>query len=634
VFPRLLADERPLYGAVLDGYWEDVGTLDAYIRAHKDVLDGRVAIDIGGFEISDGVFVGEGAEIHPDARIDGPAIVGEYCRIEGNARLAEYSVLGVNVRVRAGADLQRTVVHDNTYIGENVRLRGTTVGRACDLRNGVRSEEGVVLGDECFVGEQAVLGTGVKVYPFKTVETGAIINSSIVWESRGSRSLFGRLGVAGLANVDVTPELATRVAMAFGTTLKKDATVVTSRDSSRSARMLKRAMMAGLNAAGVNVRDLEVASVPVTRFTVARPDADAGITIRLLEDDPQSVVIRFFDTKGADITEDAQRKIERLFTREDFRRVFPGEIGDIEFPPRHLEHYSVALEAAVDVDRINAHGFKVVVDYSYGAASFVMPNVLSKLGADVLAVNPFASTAGVMTWDRDEHATSVARLVRASGAALGAVIHPDGEHLTLVDDSGHVLTDGEALLAFVYLVTSHLAEGAVALPLSATAHADDIARANGVEVRRTKLSNAALMHAATSREVHFAADSDGGFIVADFLPAFDAAAAMVKMLELLALEDATLSKVVGSLPAVHIERETVVTPWEQKGAVMRTLVELSKDRDVDLVDGVKVHHDGGWALALPDPEEPVTHVWAEADSTAAARRLAQEYARRIRQLLR
>ncbi len=628
VFPRLLADEKPLYGAVLEGYWEDVGTLDAYIRAHKDVLDGRVTIDVPGFEISEGVFVGEGAEIHPDARIDGPAIVGEYSRIEGNARLAEYSVLGVNVRVRAGADLQRTVIHDNTYIGENVRLRGTTVGRACDLRNGVRSEEGVVLGDECFVGEQAVLGSGVKVYPFKTVETGAIINSSIVWESRGSRSLFGRLGVAGLANVDVTPELAARVAMAFGTTLKKDAAVVTSRDSSRSARMLKRAMMAGLNAAGINVRDLEVASVPVTRFAVARPEADAGITIRLLEDDPQSVVIRFFDTKGADITEDAQRKIERLFTREDFRRVFPGEIGDIEFPPRHLEHYSVALEAAVDVDRINAYGFKVVVDYSFGAASFVMPNVLSKLGADVLAVNPFASTAGVMSWDRDEHATSVARLVRASGASLGAVIHPDGEHLTLVDDSGHVLTDDEALLAFVHLITSHLRDGAVAVPLSATGHVDDLAAANGIEVRRTKLSNAALMHAATSRDVHFAAGSDGGFIVADFLPAFDAAAAMVKMLELLALEDTTLSKVVGALPVVHIERETVVTPWEQKGTVMRTLVELSKDREVDLVDGVKVHHEGGWALALPDPEEPVTHIWAEGESAAAARRLAQEYARR------
>jgi mannose-1-phosphate guanylyltransferase/phosphomannomutase len=106
------------------------------------------------------------------------------------------------------------------------------------------------------------------------------------------------------------------------------------------------------------------------------------------------------------------------------------------------------------------------------------------------------------------------------------------------------------------------------------------------------------------------------------------------MLELLATEETSLSKVVATVPAVHIVRETVVTPWEQKGTVMRTLVELSKDREVELVDGVKVHHDGGWALALPDPEEPVTHVWAEAATTADARRLAQEYARRIRQLLR
>ena len=132
----------------------------------------------------------------------------------------------------------------------------------------------------------------------------------------------------------------------------------------------------------------------------------------------------------------------------------------------------------------------------------------------------------------------------------------------------------------------------------------------------------------------FAASSEGGFILPSFLPAFDAAAAMVKMLELLALDGVTLSKVVSGLPAVHIVHETVVTPWEQKGTVMRSLVELSKDREVDLVDGVKVRHDNGWALALPDPEEPVTHIWAEGDSDGDARRLAQEYARRIRQLLR
>src|SRR3546814_10342795 len=185
-----------------------------------------------------GVHIGEGAEIHPDAIVEGPAILGENCRIEAGVRLGPYTVLGTNVRVRANADLERVVVHDNSYLGEGVRLRGATIGRSCDLRGGVRAEEGVVLGDECFVGEQAVLAAGVKVYPFKTVEAGAVINSSIVWESRGSRSLFGRVGVAGLANVDITPELATRVAMAYATSLKKNATVVTSRDSRRSARRL------------------------------------------------------------------------------------------------------------------------------------------------------------------------------------------------------------------------------------------------------------------------------------------------------------------------------------------------------------------------------------------------------------
>ena len=79
---------------------------------------------------------------------------------------------------------------------------------------------------------------------------------------------------------------------------------------------------------------------------------------------------------------------------------------------------------------------------------------------------------------------------------------------------------------------------------------------------------------------------------------------------------------------------TAVVTWERKGAVMRTTMERVKDREVILVDGVKVLHSEGWALVLPDPEEPVTHVWAESDSDSDARRLAQEYARRIRQLLR
>ena len=95
----------------------------------------------------------------------------------------------------------------------------------------------------------------------------------------------------------------------------------------------------------------------------------------------------------------------------------------------------------------------------------------------------------------------------------------------------------------------------------------------------------------------------------------------------------SLSEVFDTLPKVHQVHDTVVTPWDQKGMVMRTLMEMA-GRDVDLVDGVKMRYNDGWMLALPDPEEPITHLWAESTTEAEARRLVQEYARRIRQLVR
>src|SRR6202035_3871801 len=105
--------------------------------------------------------------------------------------------------------------------------------------------------------------------------------------------------------------------------------------------------------------------------------------------DPDSVELRFFDSDGRDIDAGAQRKIERLLHREDYRRAFAGDIGDIVFPPRSLEFYTAALERSIDVPRLSERAFKVVLDYSYGAASIVMPSVLGKLGTEVLAVNPY-----------------------------------------------------------------------------------------------------------------------------------------------------------------------------------------------------------------------------------------------------
>ncbi len=632
VFPAVLEQGGKLYGHVVEGYWEDVGTLEAYRTAHEDILDGRVQVEIPGFEVRERVWLGENVDISPDVLIEAPVLIGDNCRIESGAMLRPYTVLGADVVVKGDAHLERVVVHDHAYIGPSTRIRGAVLGRASDIRDGARIEEGVVIGDECFIGAQAVINPSVKIYPAKSVDPGALVTSSIVWETRGARTLFGRRGVRGLANVDITSEVMVRLAMAYGTALKKGSVVCTSRDTSRSARALKRAFIAGLNLSGVHVMDLELATVPVTRFQVRSERAQGGTSVRLAPDDPDSVEIRFFDEKGADIDEGTQRKIERLLYREDFRRAFAGDIGDIGFPPRAIEYYTAALERSVDASRLGRRGFKVVLDYSSGAASFVMPNVLPKIGASVLGVNPYAATAPGD--DLETRLKTIGDLVRTSGSDLGFVFDADGERATIVDDQGTALTAEQALLVLVRLVSEVRPGACIALPVAVSSAAKVIAEAAGATIVWTKLSAAHLMEVAGSGDVDFAASQEGGFIWPSFLPAYDAAATLVHLLDLLAAVNRPLSALVAEVPEPHVAHEAVPTPWERKGAVMRGVMERNKGEEVVLVDGVKIIYPDGWALVLPDPESPITHVWAEGETDADARRLVAIHAGQVAELTR
>ena len=111
--------------------------------------------------------------------------------------------------------------------------------------------------------------------------------------------------------------------------------------------------------------------------------------------------------------------------------------------------------------------------------------------------------------------------------------------------------------------------------------------------------------------VDFAAGQEGGYIFPHFLPAYDAVAALAHTFALLAATGTTLSSVVAGLPQVFTAHEAVVTPWDKKGLVMRSVMELNNDKPTTLVDGVKVLHPDGWCLVVPDPEEALTNVWAE-----------------------
>jgi mannose-1-phosphate guanylyltransferase/phosphomannomutase len=629
VFPTLLEMGAPIFGYVADAYWEDVGTLESLIKVQADVLNRQVDVDLEGFELMPGVWVCEGAEVDPDAILKGPLYIGDYAKVEAGAELREYTVLGSNVVVKSGAFLHRAVVHDNVFIGPQVSLRGCIIGKNTDIMRAARIEEGAIIGDECVVEEEAYISAGVKVYPFKTIEAGALVNTSVIWESRGQRNLFGPRGVSGLVNVEITPELAVRLASAYATTLKKGDVVTTSRDVSRAARALKRAVISALTASAINVRDLEAAPAPVTRFEIAHSDAAGGIMIRTTPADAQSVDIVFLDERGADLSQAAQRKLERVFSRQEFRRAFPGEIADLTNPSRTLEDYSQEVLRCIDTTGVLDAGLKVVIDTAGGTSALVLPTLLGRIGIDVLTVNNRLDESSP-TETIAEHMRALERLgelVASSRAAFGVRFDPVGERIALVDERGVIVHDDRALLVLMDLVAAERHTGSIALPITTTRIAEDVARFHHVTARWAPTSPDELTKAAGAPDVIFAGDGKGGFLIPEFNTAIDGIAAFVRLVGLVARTKLTLSQIDARIPQAHVLRRSVPTPWAAKGSVMRAAVQAAGTRDIDTTDGVRVvEPDGRWVLVLPDPAEATTHLWAEGPDADSANELLEEWA--------
>jgi len=576
--------------------------------------------------------VGEGAEVDPAARLVGPLYIGDFAKVEAGAELRAYSVLGTNVVMRSGAFCERSVVHDNVFIGPHANLRGCVVGKNTDIKRAARLEEGSVVGDECVVEEEAILAAGVKVYPFKTIEAGAVLHTSVIWESRGLRRLFGPRGVSGIVNVDITPDLVVRLASAYATTLPKGATVTLSRDHSRAARALTRAAVSALNASAINCRDLEATPPSVTRLEVGREGGAGGMLLRTSPGVPDSVDIQLLDEHGADLSGPAARRLEQIFQRQDFRRAFPGEIGDLTYPPRAVESYVDELIHRIGTTGVQEAGLRVVVDAAGGITATVLPMLLGRLPVEALVVNNHLDDA-LPTETASMRVAGLARLgglVASSKAAFGVRFDPVGERLALVDDTGVAIEDGRALLVALDLVAAERRGGKVALPVTTTRVAEDVCRFHGVEVVWTVTAPGGLARASELENLVFAGDGRGGFVVPELGDSIDAFAAFVRLAGLVARAQLTLSQIDARIPRAHVVRRDVPTPWARKGQVMRTVLEAAADRTVDLVDGVRVvEGPRRWTLILPDPAEAVTRLWAEGRSLEDAEDLLEEWTAQV-----
>lgn len=632
LFPALMEAGHDLYGFVSDGYWCDVGSLESYVQAHRDVLDDKAHIFVPGAKARGDIWYGKGASVDPGATIGSKVVIGANTRVRAGATVGDYTVLGDGCLIGNDVTLEHAIVWSDSFVGAGAEVNGAVLCRGVDVRARSRVQPGAAIGDETVVGRGAVVGADVQVYPYKRIESGATVTSSLIWESKGLRSLFGTDGIAGLVNIDITPDLALKVSQAFGSVLPNKCHVVVSRDSSRAARMVKRAMAAGLNATGTNVRDLRVASPAVTRFTTRDTRCEGGIHVCASAYDPQTVEIHFYDKRGIDLAPWVEKKVERLYFRGEFRRAFFEDIGEIMYPPRALEYYTAGLMDALGGTPVTGPRPTIVVDMGMSPASFVLPQVGAGWDVELVALRPFVDSekTRVTAGQRDENIDVLCRSVSSFNASLGVSMDATAERVTLVTGEGTVVDRNTALHAMVSMwCRTDETERAIAVPMTASRVIERIAADSGREVVRAGTSRRSLSAAALRGEVGFAGSQTGGFVFPDFLASYDAVMTLGMLLGMLDRLGTSLDEVVQELPPHHLRHASVPCPFDRKGSVMRHMAELAQDHQVEMTEGVRVTEGEGWVLVLPHVSEPTVEIYSEGESEVHAKEIVGRYMRLV-----
>ncbi|MBI5643466.1 MAG: mannose-1-phosphate guanyltransferase [Deltaproteobacteria bacterium] len=634
LFPALLEKKEPIFGYIADGYWKDVGSLEEYRAANMDILQRSVQVRIPGEKVdARNIWVGKGSRIDFTSRLEGTNVIGENCKIEADTRISN-SIIGSNTVVEEGAVIIDSVIWDNVRIAGGAFLQENVIGSNTEILEKAHIAEGVIVSDHCKIGRNSTLKANVKVWPHKTVEDEATLASSLIWGEKWSRHIFSTYGVTGLANIEVTPEFAAKLGAAYGASLKKGSTVSTSRDAHKTSRMINRAVMTGILSTGVNVHDYGVTPMPVVRFLSRGGSETGGIHTRRSPFDTQLIDLKFFDNKGLDLHPGYEKTIEKLFFREDFERVSMDDTGEMVFPIHGFEYYQNGFMSTINSKAISKAGFKIVLDYSYGSSSRIFPSILGRLNCEVIALN--ANLDGAKTTKSAEEfqksMDQLSSIVRSLDADMGFYLDAGGEKIFLFDETGEVIDGDTALdiMALLSMKCSKGKKGTIAVPITASHAIERLADMYGFTVKRTKTTARGLMEAASEDGTLFVGEQSGGFIFPEFQPNFDGMYAIVKLLEMLALQGARLHKLIREVPPSIVLKEKVTCSFEDKGMIMRKLAEDSRKLDVVLLDGIKINFGEDWIVAYPSQDQPYFHIVAEASTEEKAKELVTKYADKIR----
>jgi phosphoglucosamine mutase len=439
---------------------------------------------------------------------------------------------------------------------------------------------------------------------------------------------FGTDGVRGVANTELTPELAFRLGRFGGYVLTKSSKekpkVLVGRDTRISGEMLEHALAAGLLSVGAEVMRLGVISTPGVSYLTRVMSAEAGVMISASHNPMADNGIKFFGSDGFKLSDDQEAEIEALLDAEtdDLPRPTGGDLGSITDYFEGGQKYLQYLKQTVDEE---FDGIHVALDCAHGATSTLATHVFADLDADISSMGASPNGLNINDGVGSTHPEALAKMVKEKGADIGLAFDGDGDRLIAVDEKGNIV-DGDQIM---YICAKHLkSEGRLKKDTVVSTIMSNMGfykalEANGMQSVKTAVGDRYVVEEMKKNEYNLGGEQSGHIIFLDYNTTGDGLLSGLQLVNIMKITGKKLSELANEMTI--FPQKLVNIRVTDKHAVTDNAVVAAKIAEVE-----QEMNGNGRVLVRPSGTEPLVRVMVEAVSVEAC----EDYVERIAAVVR
>jgi len=436
----------------------------------------------------------------------------------------------------------------------------------------------------------------------------------------GQRLMVGVSGVRGIVGNSLVPEVVTKFSAAFGNLVHRGKVIVGA-DTRTSNDLFRYAVFSGLLSVGCEVIDIGICPTPSAQLMVEKLKVEGGIVITGSHNPAEWNALKFIRPDGLFLYPEEGERLFCLYKKDEIKYVSWNEIKRVNREKGAIENHLEKVLSIVDREKIAQKRFKVVVDACNGTGGLITPELLRRLGCEVLTIN--SEPDGFFAHPPEpvpSNLEALSRMVKSQGADIGFAHDADADRVAIVTEKGNILPEDYPLLLVTKFILGKR-KGLVVTNVSTTQALDDIVREFGSLVKRTKVGDINVSRCMKEERAVVGGEGNGGVIIPEIHYARDGIAAVALILEYMADSGEPISYLVSNLPRYYIIKKKVRFTQGNFSFLKEQLKrEFYKSR-MDFLDGIKIILNKGWIHIRASGTEPIVRIIAESKNREEAEKL-------------